>query len=397
MGPQFEIDRLLAAYRGGMLSADEKQRLLTLLSDPETLGAWQEGLIRRFETQSPESQYEPGDLEEMIEDILQHQVKRVGRRVILRWSWAAAVLLFLSVGGYLWLSKGPAKVGPGSIARTGNGAGDILPGTNKAVLTLATGQKIDLDAAAGGKIAREGNTIVEKTAGASLSYHVENVADENVAGVSATPSYNTLTTPRGGQYRLILPDGTKVWLNAASSITYPTAFSGRQRSVKITGEAYFEVTRDAAHAFIVSTSRETVEVLGTRFDVSSYDDETFQRTTLLEGSVRVSASGRSAMLVPGEQARVAGELLVTPNVDLDAAIAWKDGRFDFGDTADIRSVMHQIANWYDVDVVYKGEIHKHLGGTISRQVNLSELLKVLEATGVVRFDVKGRTIEVSPR
>lgn len=288
-------------------------------------------------------------------------------------------------------------------AYLGNGAGQqeivvqnkprqILPGSNKAVLTLNNGKQIVLDSSSSGLIANDGDATVQKQAG-QLKY----TATQTDPAAEKT-AYNTLSTPRGGQYKIWLPDGTKVWLNAASQITYPTVFTGNEREVSIRGEVYFEVAHNATKPFIVRTDNNMqVRVLGTHFDVNAYADEDIIKTTLLEGSVRVTSASDVQMLKPGEQMQLSGNgrLKVVKDVDVESIMGWKEGVFNFND-ADITSVMRQLSRWYDIDVVYKGAMPKDLfTAIISRNNNISQVLSMLESTLRVYFNIQNRTIYVS--
>jgi ferric-dicitrate binding protein FerR (iron transport regulator) len=209
--------------------------------------------------------------------------------------------------------------------------------------------------------------------------------------------YNTISTPRGGQYELMLSDGSKVWLNAASSLRFSASFVGKERKVELLGEAYFEVAKNAAMPFKVKVHGMEVEVLGTHFNINSYDNESMIRTTLLEGSVKINKNNSSSLLKPGQQAQMnkAGEIKIINNVDVEEAIAWKEGKFQF-DKADIHDIMRQLARWYDVDVEYKGTVSSHFGGTISRDVNLSQVLNMLHLTGEVNFQIQDKKVLVMP-
>lgn len=316
------------------------------------------------------------------------KVVRMARR---RWiSIAAAVIVFvlLAAGGY-WIMKPSVQTDVVRSTNDNNIKQDIHPGGNKATLTLADGSTIILDSANNGNITRQGNVTVIKLDDGQLSYHPSDNANAEVV-------YNTIATPRGGQYQVVLADGSKVWLNAASSITFPTSFPGKEREVKVTGEAYFEVAHNAAKPFRVSVGDMKVEVLGTHFNVNAYEDEEEIKTTLLEGSVVVKTSRQSIKIKPGQQTEVEnGFIKLNNDVNMDVVMAWKNGVFLF-DRADIHKVMDQIKRWYDVDVEYKGKVTKHFGGTISRDVNASELFKLLEMTGGVNFKIDGRKVLVMP-
>lgn len=316
---------------------------------------------------------------------------------------AAAVVLLVAAGAWWWLARTPNT----DIAKTENKKEgtkqDVAPGGNKAVLTLANGNTIILDNAANGTLASEGNAKVVKASDGQLVY-------TNRAGeASAAVTYNTLSIPRGGQYQLSLPDGSKVWLNSASSITFPTAFTGNERKVAITGEAYFEVAKgqlSTGHKmpFKVEKGNITIEVLGTHFNVNAYDDEEAMKTTLLEGSVKVSSkvNNQQSILKPGEQAMISrsngaagGEVLTVDHApDLEQVMAWKNGLFHF-ENADIKTVMRQLSRWYDIEVEYKGTIkNDSLFMEVPRNTNLSDVLKVIESTAGIRLAFDGKKVTV---
>lgn len=276
---------------------------------------------------------------------------------------------------------------------------DILPGTNKAILTLANGSTIVLDSAGNGALARQGNTQVVKVDSGAIAYRAE-------AATGKAALYNTITTPRGGQYKIILPDGSKVWLNAASALRYPIAFTGAARSVElVSGEAYFEVAHNASQPFTVRVpavrqgGRDLmVDVLGTSFDLNTYTDESGEKTTLLNGSVKVTRGTSTVLLHPGEQAVAdSGREIVTVNSDINAAatVAWKDGYFSF-DRVGTEAIMRQLARWYDVQVSYEGTIPvRQFVATIPRNVPVSSVLKALELNNV-HFKIEGKKIIVMP-
>lgn len=267
---------------------------------------------------------------------------------------------------------------------------DPQPGGNKAQLTLADGSIILLDGTANGLLAEQGTAKIIKKADGQLLYDVTGAPTTDIL-------YNTLSTPRGGQYNITLPDGSKVWLNSASTIIYPTSFNGKERKVEILGEAYFEVAKDATKPFRVKMNEMEVEVLGTHFNINGYQDESFVRTTLLEGKVKVRSGAVENLLNPGQQAQLGknGNIKLLKNVNVEEVMAWKDGNFQFED-ADIYSVMRQLARWYDLEVAYSGRLTKHFVGSISRDVNLSQVLTMLQQTGEVKFSREGKKIIVSP-
>ena len=290
---------------------------------------------------------------------------------------------------------------------------DIAPGANKAVLTLADGRQIVLDEARTGELAKEDNATITKTKEGEIKY------DSRLTTHDARLSYNTMSTPRGGQYQLTLPDGTKVWLNAASSITYPTTFTQKERRVTVSGEAYFEVTHDKAKPFFVTVSRlttpdMTIEVLGTHFNVNAYQDENSINTTLIEGSVRLTtydsrltstesrttpsknAVHTSIQLKPGQQGQLRDrQLSLAVNPDIDQAMAWRKALFNFNNLT-TEQVMKQISRWYDVDIKYQAGIPEMtFGGKVGRDLTLQQVLNGLQAMGL-RCKIENKTIIVMP-
>ena len=274
-------------------------------------------------------------------------------------------------------------------------AKDVAPGKDAAVLTLANGRRIILNESANGELAKQAGVRITKAADGKLIYHIDNT---NTASASAKASelYNMISTPRGGQYQVNLPDGSQVWLNSASSIKFPMLFTAvGRRSVGLTGEAYFEVAKDKKRPFVVTTDRQSIEVLGTHFDVSSYGDDAFTRTTLLEGKVKITAGVHTSVLKPGQQADVSASISVS-NVDTEIAVAWKNGYFHFDDEK-LESVMKKISRWYDLDIEYKdASIKNELFAAYStRFANVSQLLKRMNQVGDMSFELDGRRIVIS--
>jgi transmembrane sensor len=321
----------------------------------------------------------------MLRGILREKsvkTKKKSNKLIFLWTRlvsAAAVLLFTSTGIYFYLSNDKPVAKKQIVKVKHSLLNDALPGGNKAILTLSNGQTIILDNAQNGTLAKQGTTTVNKTMNGQLVYNAMNNGTANTA-----LSINTITTPRGGQYQITLPDGTDVWLNSASSISFPTRFSGNFRNVEITGEAYFEVTKSKKMPFRVKTNRAEIEVLGTHFNVNAYDDESLMKTTLLEGAVNVKNGLSTSKLIPGQQAQIdpLGKTKVLNHVDVEDEVAWKNGIFQFND-AGVDMILRQASRWYDVDVTYKGKVpNREFTGRISRNVKASELLNMLKYTGV---------------
>jgi transmembrane sensor len=317
-------------------------------------------------------------------------VKNIRRdNTYVAWAAAASVIFLLGIAGF-YFNKNKKNISVETVAHPIKN--EVLPGSNKAYLTLANGTKVLLDSASNGLLSVQGNAKVVKLANGQLAY---TTADETATEIVL----NTLSTPRGGMYNITLSDGTQVWLNAESSITYPTAFIGNERTVKITGEAYFEVAKDKAHPFKVDINgRGFVEVLGTHFNISSYDDEPAVKTTLLEGSVRVANATSNSVIEPGEQAsfKKTEKITLSKNIDLDEVMAWKDGYFLFND-ATVETIMRQIARWYDAEIVYEGNVRQErFAGKVSRASNALKLIEAMELTKTIKMVIEGRKITVMP-
>ena len=307
---------------------------------------------------------------------------------------AASVMLFMVYGGYRWFNR--AKPVPQVAVMHSVYGDDAAAGGNRASLTLADGRTYDLNTITERNLLVQPGTTIDKSKG-------EVIYGKNSANDGAV-AYNVLKTPLGGQYKIVLPDGSRAWLNAGSSLKYPTAFKGDSRDVEMTGEVYFEIEPDKNRPFLVRVADKNrdgkdmeITVLGTHFNISSYGDEPTMQTTLLEGSVRVKKDEVTKVLTPGQQARVvAGEAahdIAVKTVDTESVVAWKEGRFEFN--GNIREIMRQISRWYDLDVKYEGNVErKSFAGTISRKNNVSEVLKMLEMTGGIQFRIDDRKITV---
>jgi ferric-dicitrate binding protein FerR (iron transport regulator) len=362
---------------------------------------------------------EEGKLDSIINEAVSEDFEKAStiRRVIplvkLRWfkvaiAAAAVILLFVSISIVLFRNNKPVneinqvvEIPEAILLQKPLYKNDIKPGGNKAILTLADGSKIVLDDASEGALSRQGNTTVIKLDKGKLAYNTQTVSQIPVK----TTLYNTLTTPRGGQYCVILPDGSTVWLNASTSLKYPTAFAGNERKVEIEGEAYFEIAKNEAMPFIVTAGNSEIKVLGTHFNVSAYSDDKVLKTTLLEGSVEFSLAkqagnsneGSAIKLQPGQQVQLdEANTLAVVEVDTEEAIAWKNGLFIFNNE-DLGSIMQKITRWYDVKVVYDvSDTDKYFNANISRALNVSEVLRALELTEAIHFKIEGKTITVLP-
>lgn len=323
------------------------------------------------------------------------------KRIIFlrRWFVAASIALFLvaSSSVFFYLKHNNSYLLTKNKTRSLN-KHTIAPGGNKALLTLANGSKITLDDAATGELAKQSGVKITKAANGQLVYTIENTSSNSTA--STQLAYNTIETPKGGQYQVDLPDGSKVWLNAGSLLRYPINFNGNVRKVELTGEAYFEVAKNANKPFRVVSNKQVVEVLGTHFNISSYIDEASVKTTLLEGSVKVLSIGsnQSKLLKPGEQSNInyLNNTFSVQAVNTEEAVAWKNGYFLFVDE-DMKSIMSKFARWYNVDVEYLGNVDNlRFGGMVSRSKDLAQALKIIEQTGNVKTKIEGRRVIIMP-
>jgi transmembrane sensor len=309
-----------------------------------------------------------------------------------RWVAAAAILLLVGSTVYFMTDHQPKTDTKQVFVNPQHTEKDASPGFDGAILTTAGGNQIILDNATNGVVSKEGNTDVIKQAN-RLVYN------ESLKALPKGETFNTLSTLKGRKFQLVLSDGTKVWLDAASSLTYPIAFTGMQRKVKATGQVYFEVAKDPAKPFIVEAAGTSVQVLGTHFNVNAYEDETTMKTTLLEGMIKITRDNNSSMLKPGQQAVInvsePGPINVNNAVDLDAVMAWKNGLFQFTN-ADLTTVLRQLSRWYDMDIIYEGKMpRREFEGKIGRDLNLSQVLKLLEKVQV-RFRIEGNKLIVQP-
>lgn len=329
----------------------------------------------------------------------EHDIVTMPRRKWQIPAAAAVILILFSIGSYFMLSsKSPKQEIVAKATTKTQLKNDIAPGGNKAVLTLADGSTIVLDSTSNGTISQQGNIKVQKLNNGLLAYTINGhqVTENDEA------FFNSISTPRGGQYEVTLTDGTKVWLNAASSIRFPVVFIGKERKVEITGEAYFEVTKNKTMPFKVKAASSEIEVLGTHFNVNAYNDEASIKTTLLEGMVKVSVpalAGKQSpkFLQPGQQTGIdkEGKIIVMENADTEEAVAWMNGYFKFKST-DLKTILRQISRWYDVDVEYKGNVNLHFTGQLTRNDNVSKVFEQLALTGEVHFKIDGKRIIVSP-
>lgn len=375
-------EELLQRYLEGKCTPEE---VVTLIQWLQTTGSHR-SLLKQMKEEFLRSMAAQPEISPVVSDRIEARllqdissVKIVKMKLHRRWIAAAAMLAFIVAASTVFLLK-RTKLSPAVTAKQESPA-DVAPGTNKAMLTLANGSTLTLDSV-GNQVIKQGATVVHQKNGL-LQYDTES----NTAAVG----YNILTVPRGGQFHVVLPDGSKVWLNAASSLKYPTAFTGNERLVELQGQGYFEVAKNAQQPFIVQVDDMKVKVLGTSFDVMAYKDEKAINTTLIEGAVKVN----DQLLKPGQQASLdnANGCMYVYTADIQQVIAWKTGFFEF-DNVKLADIMRQVSRWYDIDITYNNNIEPKLfGGRISRNLPLSELLHMLEANGA-KFNMKGRSLVI---
>lgn len=359
------LSYLFSKYLENTISSGELEELFGHIRHAKKNRALKEQIMEVFRKTRSVENAGPVNWEAMFSGIVERPERSIRLPV---WKMVAAALVVILAGSavFFYLNRHPARR---VVAQTEPISADILPGGNKALLTLANGNTITLDNAMNGRLAGQPGVSIIKLSSGELTYKKEPQGQKK----QETP-FNTLSTPRGGQYKLVLADGTKVWLNAASSIRYPAVFTGRERKVEITGEAYFEVIHNEKMPFRVMARGEMIEDLGTRFNVSAYEDEPVMKTTLLEGLVKI----RATVLQPGQQADIyeKGRSLVVRNVQVEDAVAWKNGFFAFRND-DLETVVRKLSRWYDIKVRYQsaaGGGRQQFSGRIDRSLTLSQVI-----------------------
>jgi ferric-dicitrate binding protein FerR (iron transport regulator) len=384
------LNHLFRLQVSGKATETEREELRMLLAQEEN--EEQAKRLMNDAWSSFEPQNDPFDKAEsrtMLKNILEKKVVPI-RRVGAWIKVAAAVLVVaFAIALYYSIHGGNERTITASTNDT-QAKFEVVPGGDKALLMLADGTVINLDSSRNGTIASNEKFTIIKTADGRVIHKPSNRGE-------ASAGINTMSTPRGGQYKLRLPDGTDVWLNAASSIRYPGAFTGNERKVEITGEVYFEVVKNAKMPFRIIANGTEVKVLGTHFNVNAYTDESVVQTTLVAGAVQVSKGSSSVMLVPGQQANIDKEnkLTLVKNADIEQCLAWKNGFFIFRAT-NIETIMRQVSRWYDVDIRFEIPTNNlEFSGAVSRKDHVSEILKIMELTGLVHFKIEGKKITVT--
>lgn len=385
-----ELAALVNKYLAEDLSREEAEQLLDSLSDEEAREQWEASLTALLHNKTAHGLSDPDRMQAAFRSIMENKQAKQIPIYKKWWRAAAAVLLIGFAGSTAFLLYN--KAGSRTTEVNSKPMHNVVPGGNKAVLTLGDGSQITLDSAGNGAIASQGNMQVIKLNGGQLAYNAVNGPKD-----ARIVSYNTLSTPRGGQFQIILPDGTKVWLNAASSLRYPITFAGTEREVQLIGEAYFEVAKMNGMPFSVKVKDMEVQVLGTHFNVMAYQDETSIRTTLLEGAVRINHDAQLTNLHPGQQAqlRLTGEMKVLDDVDVEGIVAWKNGYFQFNRES-LAGIMRQVSRWYDADIEYEGKVpERQFGGKIARNSSIDDVLEILELSNV-HFRIEGKKITILP-
>ncbi|MEH3113861.1 FecR family protein [Pedobacter terrae] len=392
-----DVEQIKQKLIQGELSEPEQQDFfnwLKQLDEPE-LNAFMQEYSASFEQKTDSlgiEQHE--DLTKKIEmrlDALSITKLPYWKHAAFKITAAAAILVLVCSSIFLYyvnLNKNRLAILPQSTSTPL--AKSIYGGSDKVLLILSNGKRIEVNNFTKGQLAVENGYSIEKESNGLLKYR-----KINTLAVLASGNSNTIVTPRGGQYCVKLPDGSKVWLNAESKITYPVVFSGNSRKIALKGEAYFEVTHNADKPFIVDFEGSNVKVLGTHFNISAYGNGETPKTTLLQGSVQVSTSASKKIILPGQQA-ISSKKICIVNVDTNHVMGWKNGNFSF-EHERIGTVMGKISRWYDVDIKYQGEItQEEFVGSIPKSKNLEEVLHRLELTGLLHFKIKGRSVTIMP-
>lgn len=383
------FDILIDKYRQLLCSREELEELLDYLASGNHEAELQAAIERQLAILSDIAEVEDKETEVIFENITRRLSFTETTSKIKRLWWLSTAAAILFAGLFAIQQFKSTEVKPLKSPYAENKTKPlILPGGNRAILTLANGKTISLSNASDGKLAQEGHIGVTKTKDGQLVYSARNGGPhgEDVA------SLNVITIPRGGTYNLVLSDGTRIWLNSGSSLTFPSSFTESERRVKLSGEAYFEVAHNGK-PFKVITATQTVKVLGTHFNIEAYQDEEAVKTTLLEGSVQVTNKNEKILLAPGQMSvNRETEHFQVKKANITEVMAWKDGLFIF-DNESIAEVMRKAARWYDVEVHFQDKVdQKRLFGTVSRYKNIEELLDNIALAGKIKYKIEGRRI-----
>lgn len=377
-----QVKKLLHRYRTGEVTPSEQELVESWYAQLVDTGEWEWG------------EGEKEQLQQTMETSLINKVQGTApiRKINTKWktNWwvAASVLIFLGLATYFFAFQKPKPIPHVPVARVTHDV--AAPQSSKAVVTLANGKKVVLDTISNGSLMLENNMKIMKLGDGSIAYQI-------TGAPGAVLQYNTLENPKGSKViSMVLSDGSKVWLNAGSSLRYPVSFLGAERKVSISGEAYFEVAHNKSKQFVVNKGTVEIVVLGTHFNVNTFeDDDNNIKVTLLEGAVRVTNGTKKGSLKPGQQALVRETVKVVNDVNLEMVMAWKNGYFQF-ENASLQSVLKQISRWYDVAIIYEGKNReRRFVGELERVLSLSEVLKILEMNGV-SFEIIGKELVIRP-
>ncbi len=404
---QKKLEQLLSLFVEGRITREDYDRLFDCIRENPHDGSLMDAIDHAFQKTSSYDLLSPGEKELIYQNIIDDkQFEPAARKDLdlhpvsnlLIWRQlgiAVSILLIITTGLYFYANRTP----PSRVVKEGTASPQkvIFPGGDKAVLTLSDGSRIILDNAKNGVLANQAGVSIQKTSDGMLLYAFSNPSSQSSpAALADNIIYNKIETPVGGKYQLNLPDGSKVWLNASSTLRFPALFSGNTREVELTGEAFFDVAKNTNKPFKVITKDQIVEVLGTQFNINSYWDEGPIKTTLIEGSVKIIYKDQVVLLAPGQQFRPQNQNVKIVGADTEEVVAWKNGYFLFKNE-DIQSIMRKLSRWYDVEVNYDGKITAvGFGGNISRSKDISEVLEVLQLTNAVHFKIEGRRITVMP-
>lgn len=375
---------LFEKYLANQLTEDEFREFWQLLDEEGRLTQLSPQLQTLWEQQPAYTL--PDEEWDAKMKLLRRQAVNPKKKISL-WRYAAAACLLLALGSY-WFFTGQQQAAV-NIAGVHQAKAEAIPGHSGAVLTLSNGRKITLDEAGNGRLAQDADVNIIKKDGEVV-----------YAGNASETVYNSISTDKGRQWQLKLPDGTKVWLNSVSSIRYPISFTGKERLVEISGEAYFEVVHNDVQPFRIKVGNRIIEDVGTSFNVNAYEDEPVLKTTMVEGVVKMYAAGQPGAFVTltkGQQLaiRPTGETRIQDDADVEEVLSWKNGLFSFNHTS-LENIMRQISRWYDLDVVYHGKVGKEtFSGMVSRNSNLSQVLKIMEQASI-GFRMEGKKLIVTP-
>jgi transmembrane sensor len=400
------VQNLLIDYVSNQIDADGYKKLMDLVAASAEDAELQGFMERVWNSRDMEQPFSKLQSEILYKRIITDQRFKQDQSVVLSmpvkpvtvykfWKIASAAVILITMAASLYFYLGSNEQFSGGE----RSARQIPPGRNNAILTLSNGNRISLADAGNGKVAEQAGMSITKTADGKLIYAIDHAGENTGSANRNSPQpYNTIETPLGGQYQIKLPDGTMVWLNAASSLRFPAYFvPGEKRTVVLTGEAYFEVAHLKKQPFIVKTDRQDVTVLGTHFNINTYLNEPFVKTTLVEGRVSVSANSQTIILQPGQESVLdAANQMKVNAADLESVLAWKNGKFVYNNE-DLYSIMRKVERWYNVQVVYKGDFTGRVfNGSISRFNTVAEVLRKFELTNNLHFKIEGRRITVMP-